>query len=47
MRRSPLLGDHTEEILRDVLGFDDGRIAELKSSGALGGAKPRHTVASQ
>jgi len=38
--RSPLLGEHTEEILRDVLHYDERRIAEVKSSGALGGAKP-------
>jgi formyl-CoA transferase len=36
--RSPLLGEHTEEILRDVLGFDDNRIAEIKNSGAVGQA---------
>jgi formyl-CoA transferase len=35
--RSPLLGEHTDEILRDVLRFDDSRIAEAKASGALGG----------
>jgi formyl-CoA transferase len=34
--RSPLLGEHTEEILRDVLQFDDNRIREVKDSGALG-----------
>lgn len=26
----PLLGEHTEEILRDVLGYDEGEIARLK-----------------
>ena len=35
--RSPLLGEHTEEILRDVLHLDEARIAEIKASGALGG----------
>ena len=35
-RGPPLLGEHTEEILRGVLGCDDGRIAELRRSGALG-----------
>ena len=35
--RSPLLGEHTDEILRDVLRFDEKRIAEIKASGALGG----------
>ena len=33
--RSPLLGEHTDEILRDVLKFDDAKIAEIKGSGAL------------
>jgi formyl-CoA transferase len=35
---SPLLGEHTEQILRDVLHFDRDRIAEVRSSGALGRA---------
>ena len=34
--RSPLLGEHTEEILRDVLECDGQRIAELQESGAIG-----------
>ncbi|PWJ83792.1 formyl-CoA transferase [Pseudaminobacter salicylatoxidans] len=34
--RSPLLGEHTQEILRDVLGFDDRRIDEIGASGAIG-----------
>lgn len=38
--RSPLLCEHTEEILRDVLKFDGQKVAEIKASGALGGAKP-------
>jgi formyl-CoA transferase len=33
--RSPLLGEHTDEILRDVLKFDEAKVAELKGSGAL------------
>ena len=37
--RSPLLGEHTDEILREVLGFDDRRIAEVRGSGALGAAR--------
>jgi formyl-CoA transferase len=40
VKRSPLLGEHTEEILRDVLKLDAKKIAEIKASGALGGAKP-------
>jgi formyl-CoA transferase len=34
--RSPLLGEHTEEILRGVLSFDDQRMAEIQESGAIG-----------
>jgi formyl-CoA transferase len=34
--RSPLLGEHTAEILRDVLRFDPARIAEIEASGAIG-----------
>jgi formyl-CoA transferase len=36
VERSPLLGEHTDEILRDVLCFDECRIAQIKASGALG-----------
>ena len=35
VRRSPLLGEHTDEILKDVLGFKSAEIAEIKNSGAL------------
>jgi formyl-CoA transferase len=35
--RSPLLGEHTEEIMRQVLRYDDRRLAEVKASGAVGG----------
>ena len=38
--RSPLLGEHTDEILRDVLRLDPDRIASIHQSGALG-VKPR------
>jgi len=34
--RSPLLGEHTEEILRGVLGLDDKEIAEARAEGAIG-----------
>ncbi|MEL6422000.1 MAG: CoA transferase, partial [Pseudomonadota bacterium] len=36
--RSPLLGEHTEEILRDVLGYDDNALADIRASGAVGDA---------
>jgi len=35
VRRSPLLGEHTEEILRDVLGYATAEIADIKASGAI------------
>ena len=31
----PLLGEHTDEVLRDVLHFDDARVAELKAKGIV------------
>ena len=34
MERSPLLGEHTDEILSDVLGYDPRAIADLKQAGA-------------
>jgi formyl-CoA transferase len=33
--RSPLLGEHTEEILTQVLGYSDKDVAEIKTSGAI------------
>jgi formyl-CoA transferase len=33
--RSPLLGEHTEEILGKVLGYSASELAEIKSSGAI------------
>jgi formyl-CoA transferase len=35
VRRSPLLGEHTDEVLRDVLHYSEREIADLKASGAL------------
>jgi len=32
----PLLGQHTDEVLREVLGYDDDRIATLRDDGAIG-----------
>jgi formyl-CoA transferase len=36
VKRSPLLGEHTDEILRDVLKLDENRIAVIIASGATG-----------
>ena len=33
--RSPLLGEHTEEILKTVVGLDDAGIAEARQQGAI------------
>jgi formyl-CoA transferase len=35
--RSPLLGEHTDEILKKVLGFGDKEVVDIKGSGATGG----------
>jgi formyl-CoA transferase len=35
VKRSPLLGEHTEEILSDVLGYSAKELAEIKVSGAI------------
>jgi formyl-CoA transferase len=35
VRRSPLLGEHTEEILRKVLGYSEKDVADIKLSGAI------------
>jgi formyl-CoA transferase len=39
VKRSPLLGEHTEEILRDVLKLSPGQIGDIRQSGAIGGAR--------
>jgi formyl-CoA transferase len=40
VQRSPLLGEHTEEILK-VLGYTDDDVTEIKTSGAItASAKP-------
>ncbi|MBX3651678.1 MAG: formyl-CoA transferase [Burkholderiales bacterium] len=35
IRRSPLLGEHTDEVLKEVLGYDAGQIEKLKTAGAF------------
>jgi crotonobetainyl-CoA:carnitine CoA-transferase CaiB-like acyl-CoA transferase len=39
---APMLGEHTREVLRKTLGYDDGRIAALAEAGVFsaGAAKP-------
>ena len=31
----PLLGQHTDEVLRDIVGMDDGTIKSLKAEGVV------------
>jgi formyl-CoA transferase len=35
VRRSPLLGEHTEEILRDIVGFAPSDVEAAKKEGAI------------
>ncbi len=35
IKRAPLLGEHNEYVLKDILGYSDDEIAELAISGAL------------
>lgn len=43
--RSPLLGEHTDEILSRFLEFDEQRIAQIKESGAVGEVKKQKAAA--
>ncbi|MGI9331688.1 MAG: formyl-CoA transferase [Gammaproteobacteria bacterium] len=45
VERSPLLGEHTSEILRDVVGYTDEQIAEARESGAIGSEDQPQVVA--
>jgi formyl-CoA transferase len=46
VKRSPLLGEHTEEILSAVLGYSEREIADIKASGAITAPeKPRPAAA--
>src|SRR5689334_5873679 len=45
VKRSPLLGEHTDEILKDVLRFSAKDIAEIKNSGALSAPKKEEKAA--
>ncbi len=39
VKRSPLLGEHTEEILSDVLGYSGDDLDRVIASGAVGEVK--------
>jgi crotonobetainyl-CoA:carnitine CoA-transferase CaiB-like acyl-CoA transferase len=34
--QAPSVGQHTDRVLKEVLGYDDDKIAGLRSGGALG-----------
>ena len=34
--KAPTVGEHTDEVLREVLGYDDERLSALRAAGALG-----------
>jgi formyl-CoA transferase len=35
IKRSPLLGEHTDEVLKEVLGYDEAKVKALKQAGAF------------
>jgi formyl-CoA transferase len=35
IKRSPTLGEHTEEVLKEVLGYSEEQVTKLKNSGAF------------
>ncbi|MFA6268011.1 MAG: formyl-CoA transferase [Pseudolabrys sp.] len=45
VERSPLLGEHTDEILSSVLGFKAAEIADIKNSGALSAPEKKEKAA--
>ena len=44
IERSPTLGEHTDEVLKEVLGYDDAKVAALKNAGAFS-APPKKVAA--
>ncbi|HXS51078.1 MAG TPA: formyl-CoA transferase [Usitatibacter sp.] len=44
IKRSPLLGEHTEEVLKEVLGYEESKIQSMKSAGAFS-APPKKVAA--
>jgi 2-methylfumaryl-CoA isomerase len=35
--RAPVLGEHTDEVLADLLGMSDGQIGKLRDRGVVAG----------
>jgi 2-methylfumaryl-CoA isomerase len=38
-KRAPLLGEHTDEILLDILGLSEGQVGKLHDDGVVAGPK--------
>jgi crotonobetainyl-CoA:carnitine CoA-transferase CaiB-like acyl-CoA transferase len=36
---APRLGQHTDEVLRETLGLDDHRLADLRARAVIGGGR--------
>jgi 2-methylfumaryl-CoA isomerase len=47
VRRAPLLGEHTEEVLAKWLGMSTDQIRELRKCGAVGSISPKEEVAAR
>jgi formyl-CoA transferase len=45
VKRAPLLGEHTEEILTNVLGYSAEEYAAIKASGAITPPEKKATAA--
>ncbi len=43
IKRSPLLGEHNDDVLKNVLGYEDTKINTLKTAGAFS-APPKKTI---
>jgi crotonobetainyl-CoA:carnitine CoA-transferase CaiB-like acyl-CoA transferase len=42
---APTVGQHTHEVLREALGYDEARLASLAQAGAFGPPATRHETA--
>jgi crotonobetainyl-CoA:carnitine CoA-transferase CaiB-like acyl-CoA transferase len=36
LSRAPVVGEHTDQVLGDVLGYDERQVAPLRAASALG-----------
>jgi crotonobetainyl-CoA:carnitine CoA-transferase CaiB-like acyl-CoA transferase len=44
---APEVGQHTEEVIREILGYDEGRLAQLAEAGAFGDHPPRRRASAE